>query len=148
MSMLPTRASRALELFPIDVARDFDAFLNRVFNSRDGGQMLAPYAVDIREDTDKIYVEAEMPGFRKDEIDITLENSVLTIQGERKTEKKEEQKDGQWLLNERRYSRFLRSFTLPPTADEKNIAARLHEGVLMVTIGKREEAKPRKVQVS
>jgi HSP20 family protein len=54
----------------------------------------------------------------------------------------------QWLLNERRYSRFLRSFTLPPTVDERSVEAKLNEGVLTITLKKREETKPRKISVS
>ena len=52
------------------------------------------------------------------------------------------------LLNERRYTRFLRSFTLPPTVDEQNVDAKLQDGVLTITLNKREESKPRRVQVS
>ena len=109
---LPTRVSHAEA--PLDyIQRDFDTLVNRLFN---GGQRVpfAPYAVDVREDADHIYVEAELPGFNKNEVDITLENSTLTISAEKKIEQKQE-KQGDYLLNERRYSRFLRSFTLPPT---------------------------------
>jgi HSP20 family protein len=102
--------------------------------------------VDVREDADHIYVEAELPGFRKDEVDITLENSTLTISAERKENSQNE--NGDWLLRERRYSRFLRSFTLPPTVDEQSVDAKLSDGVLLVTLNKREETKPRKVMVS
>src|ERR1039457_6245854 len=79
---------------------------------------LAPYAVDVREDADHLYVEAELPGFKKDEVEITLENQTLTISAERREGGSNGNKDkdkGEWLLNERRYTRFLRSFTLPPT---------------------------------
>jgi HSP20 family protein len=105
--------------------------------------------VDIREDQDHFYVEAELPGFKKDDIDITLENQTLTISAERSAENKEDgQKTGELLLHERRYTRFVRSFTLPPTVDEQTVNAKLADGVLTVTLNKREETKPRKITVS
>lgn len=149
---LPTRVLRSVPMLdPVEVAhRDFDSLLGRFFGGgreADGG-FLAPYGVDIREDADHLYVEADMPGFKKEEIDITLENQTLTISAEKKTEsgRKSDPPHG-LLLNERRYSRFLRSFTLPPTVDEKSVDAKLADGVLRVTLNKREETKPRKIAV-
>jgi len=85
----------------------------------------------------------------KDDVDITLENSTLTISAERKSETKQgQQPGGDFLLNERRYTKFLRSFTLPPTVDEGSVQANLKDGVLTITLNKREETKPRKVKVS
>jgi HSP20 family protein len=137
------------------IGREFDNVLGRFFGtpvaSNDGGsgarQMMAPYGVDIREDADHLYVEADMPGFKKDEIDITLENQTLTISGQHNEEARGDETKGDWLLNERRYARFLRSFTLPPTVDESKVDAKLADGVLRVTLNKREETKPRKIQV-
>ena len=129
--------------------REFDNLLGDFFG-RNGGResnYLAPYAVDVREDADHIFVEAELPGFKKEEVDITLENQVLTIAAERK-QAKDEQKKGDVLLNERRYTRFLRSFTLPPTVDSTAVDAKLNDGVLTLTLNKRPETKPRKVTVS
>ena len=146
---LPTRISHGLADFPYETAqRDFDTLVNRLFNGGNRGAGWAPYAVDVREDQDHIYVEAELPGFVKDDVDITLENSTLTISAERKTEANEGQSGGDYLLNERRYTKFLRSFTLPPTVDEGSVQANLKDGVLIITLNKREETKPRKVKVS
>jgi len=143
---LPTRVVRALSELPFEAAgRDFDTLVNRLFNGRDSVPF-APYAVDVREDDDHIYVEADLPGFVKDDVDITLENSTLTISAEHKAEQKSE-KAGEYLLNERRYTRFLRSFTLPPTVDEGSVQANLKDGVLTITLNKREETKPRKIKV-
>ena len=147
---LPTRVSHALADVPFDsMQRDFDALVNRLFNGR-GTQTVpfAPYAVDVREDADHLYVDAELPGFVKEDVDITMENSTLTIAAERKSESKQEQPGGDFLLNERRYSRFLRSFTLPPTVDEGSVQAELKDGVLKITLNKRKETKPRKIKVS
>jgi HSP20 family protein len=144
---LPTRVLRAMNDPFVDLHRDFDQMIGRFLRPpTDGGTNWAPYAVDVREDADHLYVEAELPGFKKDEIDITLENQTLTISAERGDRK--EQTQGDYLLNERRYGRFLRSFTLPPTVDEKSVDAKLADGVLHITLNKREETKPRKIQVS
>src|SRR3954469_22092050 len=118
---LPTRVNRGMTADPFEAAqREFDTALNRFFGGREvaqngNGGGWAPYGVDVREDGDHLYVEAELPGFKKDEIDITLENQTLTIAAERRSEQKTDGEKGDWLLRERRYSRFLRSFTLPPT---------------------------------
>jgi len=146
---LPTRVSQGYS-DPFESAqREFNGVLGRLFGPQgDGGGRLAPYGVDVREDADHIYVEAELPGFRKDDVDITLENSTLTIAAERKEDQEQNGDKGDWLLRERRYSRFLRSFTLPPTVDEKSVDAKLADGVLKITLTKREETKPRKISVS
>jgi len=146
---LPTRVNRG----QTDPFEQFEGMMNRFLGGReaDGNMGLAPYAVDVREDADHIYVEAELPGFKKDEIDITLENQTLTIAAERKSETHQGEpgkKKGDVLLNERRYTRFLRSFTLPPTVNEQSCDAKLNDGVLTITLTKREESKPRKVQVN
>ncbi len=149
---LPTRVSRSLQTTdPFDFAhRDFDQLLNRLFHgspSHGNTDRLAPYAVDIREDQDHFYVEAELPGFKKDDVEITLENQTLTIAGQRQASTPPAE-GAELLLHERRYSRFLRSFTLPPTVDEQTVNAKLVDGVLTITLNKREESKPRKITVS
>ncbi len=144
---LPTRVQRALIDFPFDGAQnEFESTLNRFFGRQ--GEGFAPYAVDVREDEDHLYVEAELPGYKKDQVDITLENSTLTISADRKTERKENGKNGELLLNERRHTRFLRSFTLPPTVDGSTVDAKLNDGLLTVTLNKRQESKPRKISVA
>ena len=146
---LPTRINRALAADPFEnVQRDFESMLGRALGGRaDGSSRFAPYGVDVREDADHLYVEAELPGFKKDDVDITLENQTLTIAGERR-DTPENEKKGEWLLNERRYTRFLRSFTLPQTVSEQSVNAKLDSGVLTITLNKREESKPRKITVS
>jgi HSP20 family protein len=142
---LLTRVPRGLES-SFESLRDLDTLMRGVFGREGNNMPFAPYGVDIREDADKIYVEAELPGFKKEEVDVTLENSTLTISAERRAESAQE-KSGEWLLNERRYARFLRSFTLPPTVDESSVQAKLNDGILTITITKREESKPKKVRV-
>jgi HSP20 family protein len=77
-----------------------------------------------------------------------MENQQLTISAERKEDRKQDGKKGDLLHHERRYTRFLRSFTLPPTVDEQTVNAKLVDGVLTITLNKREETKPRKITVS
>ena len=149
---LPTRVHRGQYGDPYEaIQREFDNVLGRFLGGQpagDGAQRLAPYCVDVREDADHFYVEAELPGFRKDDIDITLENQQLTISAERKEDPKQNGKKGELLHHERRYTRFLRSFTLPPTVDEQSVNAKLADGVLTITLNKREETKPRRISVS
>lgn len=141
---LPTRVSRESG-DPFDqMQREFDTMLSR-FLGRQQSEF-APYSVDVCEDADHLYVEADLPGFKKEEIDVRLENQTLTISAEhREPERKEEKRD--YLLRERSYSRFIRSFTLPSNIDEQNVDAKLDEGVLKITLNKKEEAKPRRIEL-
>lgn len=148
---LPTRVSRLEQYDPVELAqRQFDSVMGRLFGGRDVENAgWAPYGVDVREDTDHVYVEAELPGFGKDDVQITLENSTLTISAQRRENGKEgDGKKGEWLLRERRFSRVQRSFTLPHTVNEQSVKAALNDGVLTITLDKREETKPRKIQVT
>ena len=147
--MLPTQVRRAGRSdSPIDFLQDeFNRMLGRWWTEGSERGTTGIYPVDIREDDDHIYVEAELPGFSKDEIDLTMENQTLTISAERH-EQQNGAKQGGYLLNERRYSRFLRSFTLPPTVDDKKVDAKLDNGILSIVLNKREETKPKKIAVS
>ncbi len=145
---LPTRVPRD-SYDPSEVAqRDFDQFFSRWLGGQGENGVLAPYGVDVREDADHIYVEAELPGFKKEHVNITLENNTLTISAQRESKHEQGNGKGQLLLHERRYTRFQRSFTLPPTVDEQSVNAKLDSGVLTITLNKREETKPRKISVS
>jgi HSP20 family protein len=131
--------------------REFNRMLGRFWGA--GAEVpstLAPYAVDVHEDGDHFYVEAELPGFNKDEVDITLEDGVLTLRAERKEEMRKggDGKEKQPLHIERRWSRFERSFTLPTAVNENSVRASLDDGILKITLDKREEVKPRKIQIS
>jgi len=147
---LPTRVNRG-QTDPMELAqREFDSMLNRFLGGREmatGGGYLASFPVDVREDNDHIYVDAELPGFNKEDVDITLENQTLTITAEKKKERKEGDGRG-YLLHERIAERCQRSFSLPDSVDENSVQAKLDNGILTITLNKREEVKPRKVQVS
>jgi HSP20 family protein len=102
--------------------------------------------VDIYEnDQHEIVIKAELPGMKKEEIDLRLENNTLTIRGERTREA--ESKDEQYHRVERAYGAFSRSFTLPSSVDSTRVSADYKDGVLTVTLPPREEAKPRQIQV-
>jgi HSP20 family protein len=141
--MLPAiRTRRSVLDSPFDLLRQFD----RAINDWDDNVMGA-YPVDIREDHDALYVDAELPGFTKDQVDVSVENGVLTITAQRNAdEKKTEQ--GQMHLHERRFTRVSRSFSLPNTVDTGKVDARLEHGVLHLKLTKRDEVKPRKITVS
>src|SRR4051812_6129412 len=85
--------------------REFGRMLNRFWGSAEVPATLAPYAVDVHEDADHFYVSAELPGFGKDDVNITLEDGVLTIRGERRVEEKQEG-EKQAIHVERRWTRF------------------------------------------
>ncbi len=101
--------------------------------------------VDIREDEDMIVLKAELPDMEEKDIDLKVEDSVLTLRGERKMEH-EEKKDDYHLI-ESSYGSFHRAFTLPTNADSGKITAEYTKGVLRVTIPKTEEAKPKQIKV-
>ena len=101
--------------------------------------------VDVAEDENGITLAAELPGLDKKDIHIHLENGVLTIAGERDFES-EEKKD-HFTRVERFYGSFSRSFNLPSTVDQSAVNAKMDKGVLTITLPKREEAKPKQIEV-
>ncbi len=102
-------------------------------------------SVDVSETETEILFTAEFPGFEKDEIDISVNEGRLSISGERAFP---EEKDTKRHRVERWYGKFHRSFLLPKSADAEKISAHLKNGVLTVTLPKKEEAKPRQIPVS
>lgn len=102
-------------------------------------------AVDIKEDSDKFVLQADIPGVKPEDIDVSMENGVLTIKGEKKTEAKTEQEG--YKRVERTYGSFYRRFSLPDTANAEAISAKSKHGVLEIVIPKREAVKPKKISV-
>jgi HSP20 family protein len=101
--------------------------------------------VDIKEEQDKFVLHADLPGVPRDSIDITMEEGVLSIRGERKLEEVDE--GSEYKRIERAHGVFYRRFSLPDTADPEGIRARCNEGVLEVVIPKRESLRPRRIEV-
>ncbi len=102
-------------------------------------------AVDVLEDKEKITVKADLPGLKKDEIDISLNGDILTIKGEKKSE--EEVKEKNYYRAERFYGTFQRSIVLPAAVQEGKIKAAYQEGVLQVELPKKKETKGKKIQI-
>ena len=102
-------------------------------------------AVDIKETKDAFEIHADIPGVDPKDIDVHMENGILTIKGERESEKKEE-KEG-YKRVEREWGAFYRRFSLPDTADAEKISAKSRHGVLEITIPKQEKVQPRKISV-
>jgi len=137
---------------PLRELRSLQDEVNRVFSSSfsrgsDNEMMRGAWSptVDIYENKDQIVLEAELPGMKPEDVNISVENNVLTIHGERKFEKKDE-KDNFHRV-ERSYGSFTRSFTLPPTVSSEAADAVFENGILRLTLAKREEAKPRKIEI-
>jgi len=122
----------------------FNEFLSPIATEEVSNRRFLP-AVDIRETSDALTLSAELPGLTREDVHITLENSVLTISGERKFEK--DAKEENYHRIERAYGAFSRSFTLPATVDASRIAATYKDGVLTVRLPQREEAKPKQIEV-
>jgi HSP20 family protein len=101
--------------------------------------------VDIFQDKDNLVLRAEVPGVDKDAIDVRVENGVLTLQGERKSDA--DVADENAFRRERIFGRFARSFTLPTTVDAGRISARYRDGVLEIVLPKAEAAKPKRVEI-
>jgi HSP20 family protein len=129
-----------------------DTQLNRLFNDFFGRasqeQNLTTWApaVDIYEGEHELVVKADLPDIKPEELDIRVENNILTIRGERKFEKRAEEKN--YLRVERAYGSFARSFSLANTVNTDAIKAEYKDGVLTLNVPKREEAKPKQIKVS
>jgi len=133
-----------------DLFRSFldDAFGPGAWGGRLAGMdLLRAPSADVMETQDEIRVMVELPGMRPEDVDVSLENHVLTISGEKKEERQEGGKDDRWHLSERRYGRFSRSFVLPQEVEQDRIAASFENGVLNVTIPKSERVKPRRIEI-
>ncbi len=139
------------------VPRDsFHGFFDRVFenftgdsdfvaDSEAGGRTWLP-AVDIYESDEAFVATADLPGLKKDDIDVSIEDNVLTVSGERKFEESDD--DGTFRRVERSYGTFRRSFALPRGVDSAKVEARFEDGVLNLTLPKSEVAKSRKITVA
>ena len=137
---------------PFRELRSLHNEMNRLFTGNLEGQSAGEFArgawspsVDIYEDKDRLIVEAELPGMNREDFELTVENNVLTLRGERKFEKKT---DGDnYHRVERSYGSFTRQFTLPQTVTAEGATADFENGVLRVALPKREETKARKIEI-
>ncbi len=128
-----------------EMDRLFDSFYGIApAKEESGGSVWAP-AVDVCEDENSFFIAAELPGIDRESIDLEVENNVLSIKGERKLEKKEEGESYHFV--ERSYGSFYRRFSLPKNVDTEGIGAEYKDGVLKISIPKKDEIKPKKVEI-
>ena len=123
--------------------------LNRMFSDFYGEAFSRAWvpAVDIYEtDAHEVVLKAELPDMKREDINVTFENGVLTLKGERKLEQEVKKESFQRI--ERRHGAFSRSFTLPNTVDATRISATYKEGVLTIRLPQRDEAKPKQIAVN
>jgi HSP20 family protein len=127
-------------------ARFFEPFFGR-FNFLDEAFDNSTWAppVDVAEETDKILVKVEVPGMNESDLKVHFEDGLLTVSGERQFEKKD---DRNYHRIERTYGSFVRTFSLPRSVDANSIVASYKNGILEIEIPKKEDAKPRQIQIN
>jgi HSP20 family protein len=139
---------------PFRELEDMSERLNRVFtrpaSRTSGGKEQLTVAdwiptVDISETDGEYLIKAELPEVKKEDVKVTVEDGVLTLQGERRQEK--EEKDKRYHRVERSYGSFVRSFTLPESVDESGVKAEYKDGVLNLHLPKSEKVKPKAIEV-
>ena len=140
---------------PFKELEDVSNRLNRIFGrslaSTEPNQEILAMAdwtpsADISETDTAYLIKAEIPGVNKEDVKVTLQDGMLTIQGERKQEK--EEKDKKFHRIERSYGSFVRSFRIPEDADESAVKAEFKDGMLNVTLTKSAKAKPKATEIS
>ncbi len=152
MMLVPRRTNqiwdpfREMELLQKEMNRLFDFSLSHSLNEDPtllGGQW-SP-AVDIHDSKDNFLVKVDLPGLKKEEIDLSVEDNTLTIRGEKKRDN--EVKDDNYYRSERYYGAFCRQLVLPVAVDSTKVEAVYKDGVLKLTLPKKEEAKPKQIKV-
>lgn len=142
MSLIKYAPFNDLETFPTGL-RAFQDTMNRLF-AEPNARPWVP-AVDIQETENELILKADVPDVEMKDIDVRMENGTLTIRGERKFEN--EKKEGSWHRVERSYGSFERAFALPDTLNFEAVKADYKNGVLTITLPKKEVAKPRQIKV-
>jgi HSP20 family protein len=128
-----------------EINRLFEAPFGELTRSTEFFNGWAP-PLDLREDKDNLVAAVELPGMRKDDIDVSVQDGVLSISGERTKESKRE--DADVYRSERSYGRFQRTLTLPKPVKVSDIKASYKDGILTVVMPKTEEAKPKQITVN
>jgi HSP20 family protein len=137
---------RELEEFQDRILNAFNPSSSRGSNGQESLTMAEWMpVVDIFEDEEEYVITAELPDVKKDDVRVTVENGVLTITGERKFEKEENNK--RWHRVERAYGSFARSFALPDDGDVTKVNAEFKDGMLKVRVAKSESARPKQIEV-
>jgi len=123
--------------------------IDRLFDDMAGASERSRWtpAVDVRETDKTLAIDVELPGIKPENVDVNVENGVLSITGEKRSERTSDEKD-RYHMVERSYGSFFRSFQLPAGVDESQIKASFHDGVLTVDIPKAALPQPRKIQIA
>ena len=137
---------RDLRTLQDEVNRLFSTNFSRSFGEEGFTRGAWAPSVDIFENKDEIVLEAELPGMNREDFELTIENNVLTLRGERRFEKKDEADN--YHRVERAYGQFSRSFTLPQTVSPEGATADYKNGVLRVVLHKRAEVKARRIEIA
>jgi len=137
--------STALSIDPFSGLRLFEDAVSRLMSEPRSGRPWTP-SVDVFETEDALTLKADLPEVRIEDIDVRVENQTLTLRGQRKFEKEENIKGYHRI--ERSYGEFVRSFSVPSTVDTEKVQADYKNGVLTITLPKKEAAKPRQVKVA
>jgi HSP20 family protein len=147
MLPVPVRRRRETQLAePFNwMERAFDRMVRPWLGEELSEGWTATYPVDIREEEGKVLVDAELPGFKPEEVDVNVDRGMLHIVAEHK---EGEQKRGKTHLNERRYTRVERMFSLPADVDASHAEAHLSDGVLHLELPETEESKPKQIKVA
>lgn len=135
MTLIKFEPLKEFESFQNQIKKYFDDFPSLGVNFENS---FSP-RIDISEKNDKILVEAEIPGVKKEDLKITLQDNILTIKGEKK--KEEESKDNNYYRCERSYGSFSRSFTLPAEVNTEKVDAKFNDGMLKIELKKAEPKK-------
>lgn len=144
MTLLTTRRTNSPFLSDLPVSTAFEDMMNRLFSEPAGTRPWTP-AVDIAETDNELVLKADVPGVKLEAINIEVENGTLSLSGNR-SYSTEENKGG-YHRQERFYGSFHRAFVLPETVDLDKVAAGYENGVLTITLPKKEIAKPRSIKV-
>jgi len=130
-----------------EMDRLFSQYFGRIRGPEEEGLAVAAWspAVDIYETDEKLVLKVELPGLKKEDIDIQVRDNTLTLKGEKKFEK--EVKEENYHRTERAYGTFQRSFTLPSTIKQEGIEAIFKDGILEISLPKAEEAKPKQIKI-
>ncbi len=143
-----TRGSEGLGSLFREIEKTFDDFSRRTPLAGYFGDGTAAPKIDVSEGKDGLEVTAELPGVEEQDIEVTLSRDVLTIRGEKKSERDEADKDKNWHLVERRYGLFSRSVTLPYEPDSDKVEAKFEKGVLRVRLPKPAEMTKKEKKIT
>jgi len=151
MSLIRYQTPELSNWSSIDRLASFRDEVNRLFDftwpSPDSGLFSGwSPALDVADDKDNLVVKVELPGMKKEDINLSLHDGVLTVSGERKHER--EAKEGGTFRSERYFGKFQRSVTLPSAVDANKVNASYKDGILTVELPKAEEAKPKQIAVN